>query len=474
MKLAGLDTANPDAQKVLSVADDNDIIALGKVPALVCFVPDHVELAFVGKRHVPQLRAVGRVTEIVPHVEVPYDIREITFDKDRTQDITVDYNFTTEQIQRLVGKGLYLDGFTPPELMYTSVWEMAGEIDMTVIAPSRQRPGPPIITVDMRDAVHMDTDMDRSGYDFVSVFDDRMAEYIEAGRMQSQSTVEVTRTVQMDEYGDLFAGHDMADFDESLLVDNHTQSRRREMPTIAQRLAQFETTAELIAAIDSAERSDTRTTAEILAEQRDAERYAGMDPEERRRAENYDRIIAAARRDRERHSALINESEPRKDFTSEFGDFDDLSLDDEIVVDDAGDYVSVGSESGVSEGAGVKTDATAPETDEVTDADEYQTVDSFGDIFDTDVDTNIENETGVENTGVGEQPSTDLADTEAADEFDETADRDSDTSSARRRARIAARVRQQTQSSQANSERSSGGAHRREDREVDHDGGFEL
>lgn len=172
MKTAGFVSGDYRAERIIGNRG-NAVIRLEDVPMLAVFNVYFVEEYFHGPRHEPRLRINGELERVVPAWrDMPFDIRQLSFDPESRQEVTADYIFNAEQLSVLVDKGLYLDGFAPPrEVMTTNKWEIPISGDM-IIVPPLQPGGPPIISVDVSEVDQVEMTVEKHGYDLAEIYVD--------------------------------------------------------------------------------------------------------------------------------------------------------------------------------------------------------------------------------------------------------------------------------------------------------------
>lgn len=172
MKTAGFVSGDYRAERIIGNRG-NAVIRLEDVPMLAVFNVYSVEEYFHGPRHEPRLRINGELERVVPAWrDMPFDIRQLSFDPESRQEVTADYIFNAEQLSVLVDKGLYLDGFAPPrEVMTTNKWEIPISGDM-IIVPPLQPGGPPIISVDVSEVDQVEMTVEKHGYDLAEIYVD--------------------------------------------------------------------------------------------------------------------------------------------------------------------------------------------------------------------------------------------------------------------------------------------------------------
>lgn len=172
MKTAGFVSGDYRAERIIGNRG-NAVIRLEDVPMLAVFNVYFVEEYFHGPRHEPRLRINGELERVVPAWrDMPFDIRQLSFDPENRQEVTADYIFNAEQLSVLVDKGLYLDGFAPPrEVMTTNKWEIPISGDM-IIVPPLQPGGPPIISVDVSEVDQVEMTVEKHGYDLAEIYVD--------------------------------------------------------------------------------------------------------------------------------------------------------------------------------------------------------------------------------------------------------------------------------------------------------------
>lgn len=215
MELAGFDAHDPIIQRVIRAAGD-DAVVLDGVPVWMVFTPAEAELEFVGDRHVPQIRMSGDMSRVIPQVSMPFDITTVNFEGRRGLHKTADYVFTTDQLQSLVGKGLYYTGFDmDSETLTGSVLAVPTTASMVVLRPDVPE-APPLVSVDVDLEPSFEMSQASTGYDLAAeVFPDYRAELLENGMMAPENEAGL-QTVREDQYTDLFAGDETPDYNSEL------------------------------------------------------------------------------------------------------------------------------------------------------------------------------------------------------------------------------------------------------------------
>lgn len=203
-KLAGLSARNPMMARLTNSRAD-ELIELENVPVFAVFQPSSVDLVFLGPRHVPQLRVEGVLERLVPQDPsvMPYAISEISLDPSETTAVTVDYLFTNEQLESLVSKGLYIEGFGPPAEMSELAWEMSMSTSMSILPPTVEGE-PPIVGVDLAPMRAFEMSLETSGYELADMFPDYRAGLLEAGAISVDDGLGID-TVSAAEFEDMYA-----------------------------------------------------------------------------------------------------------------------------------------------------------------------------------------------------------------------------------------------------------------------------
>lgn len=187
-RVAGLNSTSPLARRLLRQGPAG-LEELTGVTMLALITTDEVDLTFAGKRSVPRLGIRGRMDAlvVVDPEQMPYAIEQITLDPQESVEVDITYTFTTEQLQELVGKGLYLDGFDPPREWVGIPMEFPTSVDVYV-APPLHEGDPPLVVTDLRRARFIDSSMEHSGYKFEEAFPDYRKELLEAGVLSEMDT----------------------------------------------------------------------------------------------------------------------------------------------------------------------------------------------------------------------------------------------------------------------------------------------
>lgn len=189
VSLAGFSTSTPLARRLVAARPEG-LVQMPAVPMLAHFTVEEVELDFVGQRHVPSMRIEGRLSRLVPaNPEVmPYGIGEILLAEDEAARVCGDYPFTTEQIQTLVDKGLYMEGFAPPADWVGAVFEVDAELDVNVLPPVASGAAP-LVIVDCSPMAVFDMRQEVSRYELTQFFPDHRGALIEAGALTGKEAL---------------------------------------------------------------------------------------------------------------------------------------------------------------------------------------------------------------------------------------------------------------------------------------------
>lgn len=196
-RVAGLSTSTPLARRLLR-REPQGMEHLESVPMLALLTTQDVRLAFSGPRAVPRLSIRGTLDALVA-VEpdnMPYRIEQISLDAQETTEIEVNYSFTTEQLQDLVGKGLYLEGFEPPREWIGLAMEFPTEVDVYV-APPLHAGDPPLVVTDLRRSRLIDSSLSHSGYKFEEAFPDYRGELLDAGALSEYDMPEAVAGLEL-------------------------------------------------------------------------------------------------------------------------------------------------------------------------------------------------------------------------------------------------------------------------------------
>lgn len=189
MKLAGFTNAEFSARRLLNDPRSQSTDIKG-VEAYHVFRPDEVEL----HRHLDTERPVLRIGGYLDRVvvvdqQLPYGINNVSFDTSKRPRMAVDYEFSDKQLQGLVAKGLFHEGFKPPRetLMNVDV-EFKAPTDMYIVAPEHPD-HPPVVIVDTLEASHLTVDQKTAGYDLAAEFEDILTAEAEASRIHEKEEV---------------------------------------------------------------------------------------------------------------------------------------------------------------------------------------------------------------------------------------------------------------------------------------------
>lgn len=189
MKLAGFTNAEFSARRLLNDPRSQSTDIKG-VEAYHVFRPDEVEL----HRHLDTERPVLRIggyldRVVVTDQQLPYGINNVSFDTSKRPRMAVDYEFSDKQLQGLVAKGLFHEGFKPPRetLMNVDV-EFKAPTDMYIVAPEHPD-HPPVVIVDTLEASHLTVDQKTAGYDLAAEFEDILTAEAEAARSHEKEEV---------------------------------------------------------------------------------------------------------------------------------------------------------------------------------------------------------------------------------------------------------------------------------------------
>lgn len=189
MKLAGFTNAEFSARRLLNDPRSQSTDIKG-VEAWHVFRPDEVEL----HRHLDTERPVLRIGGYLDRVvvvdqQLPYGINNVSFDTSKRPRMAVDYEFSDKQLQGLVAKGLFHEGFKPPrETLMNVDLEFKAPTDMYIVAPEHPD-HPPVVIVDTLEASHLTVDQKTAGYDLAVEFEDILTAEAEAARAKEKEDV---------------------------------------------------------------------------------------------------------------------------------------------------------------------------------------------------------------------------------------------------------------------------------------------
>lgn len=197
MKTLGYDSGDLSVDFLIDEARDTDsLIRVEDISAECIVKPDFVSLDFVGQRHIPQLAIGGFVDQIkirdVSAENVPYGLKTVRFAGTNRPRIESHYEFSTEQLMSLVNKGLYAQGFAPPEDWMMSVpWEVPAKVALNIVPVEYDDAIVPIILVDIDDQFTMTMNQRTSGYNLAEVFANHREKLEAEGRFKDGKAVEL-------------------------------------------------------------------------------------------------------------------------------------------------------------------------------------------------------------------------------------------------------------------------------------------
>lgn len=169
MKLAGFTPTDARARRLMR-RYSNDVIHIDDVSTVCVFKPDVIELDRRGSACVPVLYISGVVDKFVPDQSaerfMPFDINEITTDKDNPQRVDLHYFFTTEQLKKMVDNGLFTDEFAPNrDLLRKNQLEVCVMASYEILPPVTMDT-PPVVTTRVANLHGIEVDQKTIGYDF--------------------------------------------------------------------------------------------------------------------------------------------------------------------------------------------------------------------------------------------------------------------------------------------------------------------
>ncbi|PZU04642.1 MAG: hypothetical protein DI630_00570 [Gordonia sp. (in: high G+C Gram-positive bacteria)] len=191
IKLAGFSAATPLARQLIT-SKPGGMISMEQVPMLAVFTLESTTLDFVGNRHVPQFRLMGRLDRLIPEnpEDMPYGIGEIGLSEEESIRVVGDYPFNVEQLGVLVEKGLYLEGFGPPESLEGLPFEVDTRIDLQILPPNREG-APPLVIADLSPMHSFDMRLETSRYELAAYFPDHRQALIDAGKITGNEALGV-------------------------------------------------------------------------------------------------------------------------------------------------------------------------------------------------------------------------------------------------------------------------------------------
>lgn len=194
IKLAGFSAATPLARQLIA-SKPTGMISMEQVPMLAVFTLESTSFDFVGSRHVPKLRLEGRLDRLIPEnpQEMPYGIGEIGLSEEESIRVVGDYPFNVEQLGALVDKGLYMEGFGPPEKLVGLPFEVETNIDLRILPPN-QEGAPPLAIADLSPMHFFDMRLETSRYELAEHFPDYRGSLIEAGKITGNEALGVDPT----------------------------------------------------------------------------------------------------------------------------------------------------------------------------------------------------------------------------------------------------------------------------------------
>lgn len=216
MELTGFDAADIRARRVARKNEGN-VVEVNDVPVTALIHVGESSLEFTGERYVPTLRFSGVLAEVRSNTEaqLPYDVRTVRFSQAvRTKDFVVDYEFTNNQLQSLVAKGLYLNGFDfEHDKIRNADVELPAKASFIVVPPSDEA-NPPVVSVDLDLDPFVRTNLAESGYDFeAELAPDYRGRLLEEGHI-NEAGMAVEQ--EHEQVNDLFAGVPLPEFKSSL------------------------------------------------------------------------------------------------------------------------------------------------------------------------------------------------------------------------------------------------------------------
>ena len=205
MKIAPLSTSDPWLGRIL---EDRESFAQGLrgVPVESTVEVDLVEVLHgrPEENYRPYLHIRGEVVGVRPDVELPYGVEELSSRRGSGTRVDAFYEFDHRQLQELVSKGYFTEGFQAPDALASVPWELPMEADFVIVGP-RTAEEVPIVFMGLSSAAGLNIDQASSGYDLSAYFPDYTAE------LEAEGQVEVEEELSRDGSGrDLFADDDLS------------------------------------------------------------------------------------------------------------------------------------------------------------------------------------------------------------------------------------------------------------------------
>lgn len=223
MNIAGFTMSTPWASR--SLWSGFPVEEISDIPCEMKVSMDSVFFSY-GSEEVnyrPRLHMRGKLISIIPAIEMPLNITEISFDPESGPIIDGFYSFTDDQLAVLVQKGYFTYEFDIPALFSETVWELPTTIDALLVPGDAAAEIAPAIFVDIHDQLEMSVDMNNSGYNLSEEFSDV--------RQQSFDLEERTHNHEYEHQlvsdGASLFGDDI--FDE--VLDNDDENAREQMVT---------------------------------------------------------------------------------------------------------------------------------------------------------------------------------------------------------------------------------------------------
>lgn len=191
IKLAGFSAETPLARQLVA-SNPAGMINLEQVPMLAVFTLESTTFDYVGDQHVPQLRLVGRLNRLIPETpqDMPYAIGEIGLSAEESIRVVGDYPFNADQLATLLDKGLYMDGFGPPEELVGLPFEVDTHVDLRILPPN-QAGAPPLVIADLSPMRFFDMRLETSRYELAAHFPDHRGPLIDAGKISGNEALGV-------------------------------------------------------------------------------------------------------------------------------------------------------------------------------------------------------------------------------------------------------------------------------------------
>lgn len=203
MKVAGIKMTDPWASRALRTKGiEVERVASAPVETIVQMERVSIEHHGPEKNYRPLLHLTGELTSILPDESLPYSVDEVTFRSGLGPTVDAFYEFDDAQLQELVARGYFTEGFEPPAAITGIPWELPTTIDALILAPENDGDAP-VVFVTIHGQTELALTEKNSGYDLAEVFENRLSP--EAVQEQVQNSPRTGAPTRSGEINDLFA-----------------------------------------------------------------------------------------------------------------------------------------------------------------------------------------------------------------------------------------------------------------------------